>query len=92
MSQAAQRFYLTKGVHAQKLGNNKGTIPPEYPVKPCYQTEEKAKRANKIAYLDLSTKQEVGYRTHDPPYARDSNSLALAGTGNVTKYHRWEVP
>ena len=72
MSQAAQRFYLTKGVHAQKLGNNKGTIPPEYPVKPCYQTEEKAKRANKIAYLDLSTKQGVGCSNH----AGRTNSLS----------------
>jgi len=32
-------------------GNNLGTKPPEYLVKPYTQTEEKAKRTNKIAFL-----------------------------------------
>jgi hypothetical protein len=32
------------------LENNKGTITPKHPVKPCMKTEEKAKRANKIAF------------------------------------------
>jgi hypothetical protein len=37
-----------------------GTKPAEYCLKPALQTEEKAKRANKIADLKLSPEQQVG--------------------------------
>jgi hypothetical protein len=40
------------------MGNIKGTITPEYPVKPWYKTEEKARRANEIANLALSGSHE----------------------------------
>ncbi len=42
------------------LGGNKwGTTSPEYQRKPCYGTEEEAKRTNKIQDFDLSWAQEV---------------------------------
>ena len=42
------------------IGNNLGTIPPEYHAKPCNKTEEKAKRANKMHVLSLFPKPWVG--------------------------------
>ena len=43
----------------QNCGNNLGTKPPENRVKSCSMTEEKAKRANKIAFLRLFCNQGV---------------------------------
>ena len=42
-----------------RLGNNKGTITPKHPLKPCIKTEEEAKRINKITYCGLSPEQQV---------------------------------
>jgi len=41
-------------------GNNKGTTPPEYPLKSRFRTEEEAKRINEIQLVFLSWAQEVG--------------------------------
>ena len=35
-----------------KLGNNLGTIRPKYQAKPATKSEQKARRANKIAKID----------------------------------------
>ena len=42
------------------VGNNLGTITAEYHAKPCFQPEEKSKRANKIACFVLVRDQGVG--------------------------------
>jgi len=47
---SAQCFHPTTEVHSE-LGNNLGIIAPKNPIKPRYRTEDKAKRANKIAFL-----------------------------------------
>ena len=46
------------------MGNKRGTITPEHPIKPCNRTDEKAKRVNKITCLGLPTKQGVGCSNH----------------------------
>ena len=49
------------------LGDNVRTRPPEYPVKPDTETQEKAKRANKKAFLALVQDQ----RSHGSQEASD---------------------
>ena len=50
-----------------RLGDNVRTRPPEYPVKPDTETQEKANRANKKAFLALVQDQ----RSHGSQEASD---------------------
>jgi hypothetical protein len=47
-----------------RVGNILGTKSPEYHVRPAIQTEEKAKRANKMHIRRVFCNQGVGSSTH----------------------------
>ena len=59
-----------------RRGDNVRTRPPEYPVKPDTETQEKAKRANKKAFLALVQDQ----RSHGSQEASDLDFVGAPST------------